>query len=148
MQKITESDKYGQGFATVEYLAASYLDMDFHVLKEIPADMDVMKFEDETLGKRGLLSQIPSRYRTTYFNHTMGGGYTAGYYSYIWAEVLEADAFEAYKETGDIFNQDVAGKFRRFILTPGGIDDAMQMYVNFRGKEPGTDALLRSRGLK
>ena len=148
VQKITESDKYGQGFATVEYLAASYLDMDFHVLKEIPADMDVMKFEDETLGKRGLLSQIPSRYRTTYFNHTMGGGYTAGYYSYIWAEVLEADAFEAYKETGDIFNQDVAGKFRRFILTPGGIDDAMQMYVNFRGKEPGTDALLRSRGLK
>ena len=148
VQKITESDKYGQGFATVEYLAASYLDMDFHVLKEIPADMDVMKFENETLGKRGLLSQIPSRYRTTYFNHTMGGGYTAGYYSYIWAEVLEADAFEAYKETGDIFNQDVAGKFRRFILTPGGIDDAMQMYVNFRGKEPGTDALLRSRGLK
>ena len=148
VEKITESDKYGQGFATVEYLAASYLDMDFHVLKEIPANMDVMQFEAETLGKRGLLKQIPSRYRTTYFNHTMGGGYTAGYYSYLWAEVLEADAFDAYKETGDIFNQDVAGKFRRYILTPGGIDDAMQMYINFRGKEPGTDALLRNRGLK
>lgn len=146
--KINASDQYGQGFATTEFLAASYLDMDFHVLKTIPSDLDVMKFEDETLGKRGLLPQIPSRYRTTYFNHTMGGGYTAGYYSYLWAEVLEADAFDAYKETGDIFNQDVADKFRRFVLTPGGIEDAMQMYINFRGKEPGTDALLRNRGLK
>ena len=110
--------------------------------------MDVMQFENETLGKRGLLPQIPSRYRSTYFNHTMGGGYTAGYYSYIWAEVLDADAYEAYKETGDIFNQEVAGKFRKYILTPGGIDDAMDMYVNFRGKEPGIEPLLKNRGLK
>ncbi len=131
-----------------EYLAASLLDMDYHVLKEIPDDMDVMQFEAETLGKRGLLKQIPSRYRTTYFNHTMGGGYTAGYYSYIWAEVLDCDAYEAYKETGDIFNQEVAGKFRKYILTPGCIDDAMDMYVNFRGKEPGIDPLLKNRGLK
>lgn len=148
VKKITESDKYGQGFATVEYLAASYLDMDYHVLTDVPADLDVMQFEAETLGKRGLLKQIPSRYRTTYFNHTMGGGYTAGYYSYIWAEVLEADAFEAYKETGDIFNQEVARKFREYVLQPGGTLDAMQMYKNFRGKEPGTDALLKNRGLK
>ena len=148
IEKLDKSGKYGQGFATTEYLAASLLDMDYHVLKEIPADFDVMAFEQQTLGKRGLLKQIPSRYRTTYFNHTMGGGYTAGYYSYIWAEVLDADAFQAFKETGDIFNQDLAQKFRTYILTPGGIDDAMDMYKNFRGKEPGTDALLKSRGLK
>ncbi len=146
--RLTESGKYGQGFATVEYLAASYLDMDYHTLKEIPADFQVMDFEAKTLGKRGLLKQIPSRYRTTYFNHTMGGGYTAGYYSYLWAEVLDADAFEAYVETGDIFNKEVAEKFRKYVLSPGGIDDAMQMYVNFRGKEPGIDPLLKNRGLK
>lgn len=148
VEKMDKSGKYGQGFATAEYLEASLLDMDFHVLKEVPDDMDVMQFEAETLGKRGQLKQIPSRYRTTYFNHTMGGGYTAGYYSYIWAEVLDCDAYEAYKETGDIFNQEVADKFRRYILTPGSIDDAMDMYVNFRGKEPGIDPLLKNRGLK
>lgn len=148
VEKLEKSGKYGQGFATVEYVAASLLDMDYHVLTEVPDDMDVMQFERQTLVDRGLLKQIPSRYRTTYFNHTMGGGYTAGYYSYMWAEVLEADAFEAYKETGDIFNQEVAGKFRKFILTPGGIDDAMDMYVNFRGKKPSTEPLLKNRGLK
>lgn len=148
IEKMDKSGKYGQGFVTSEYLAASLLDMDFHVMKEIPADLNVMKFENETLGKRGLLNQIPSRYRTTYFKHTMGGGYTAGYYSYIWAEVLDCDAYQAYKETGDIFNQEVADKFRKYILTPGGIDDAMDMYVNFRGKEPGIAPLLENRGLK
>ena len=148
VKKIEESDKYGQGFATTEYIAASYLDMDYHVLKEIPADLDIVKFESETLGKRGLLKQIPSRYRTTYFNHTMGGGYTAGYYSYMWAEVLDADAYEAFKETGDIFNQEVAQKFRQYVLMPGCIDDAMDMYKNFRGKTPNTEPLLKNRGLK
>ncbi|MBR4405386.1 MAG: peptidase M3, partial [Bacteroidaceae bacterium] len=92
--------------------------------------------------------QIPPRYRTTYFNHTMGGGYTAGYYSYLWSEVLDADAYDAFKETGNIFNTEVAAKFRNYVLTPGGIDDEMTMYVNFRGKEPGIDPLLKNRGLK
>lgn len=148
IEKLDKSGKYGQGFATTEYLAASLLDMDFHVLKEVHEGADVMKFEETVLGERGLLKQIPSRYRTTYFNHTMGGGYTAGYYSYIWAEVLDADAYQAYKETGDIFNQEVAAKFREYVLTPGGIDDAMDMYKNFRGKEPNTEPLLKNRGLK
>ena len=148
VKKLEASGKYGQGFATTEYLTASYLDMDFHVLTDIADDMNVMDFEQQTLGKRNLLKQIPSRYRTTYFNHTMGGGYTAGYYSYLWAEVLDCDAYEAYKETGDIFNKEVAAKYRKYILTPGGIDDAMQMYINFRGKEPGIDPLLKKRGLK
>jgi peptidyl-dipeptidase Dcp len=78
----------------------------------------------------------------------MEGGYTAGYYAYMWAEVLDCDAFEAFKETGDIFNQEVATKFRKCILAPGFIDDAMDMYVNFRGKQPSIDPLLRNRGLK
>ena len=148
IEKLDKSGKYGQGFATTEYLAASLLDMDFHVLKEVHDGADVMKFEETVLGDRGLLKQIPPRYRTTYFNHTMGGGYTAGYYSYIWAEVLDSDAYQAFKESGDIFNPEVAAKFRSYVLTPGGIDDAMDMYKNFRGKEPNTEPLLKNRGLK
>ena len=148
VDKIVKSGKYGPGFATVEYLAASLLDMDYHILKEQQPDMDVEAFEANALNSRGLIRQIPPRYRTTYFSHTMTGGYTAGYYSYIWAEVLDADAFEAYKETGDIFNPEVATKFRTYVLTPGGIDDAMVMYKNFRGKEPSIEPLLKNRGLK
>ena len=148
VDKIVKSSKYGQGFATVEYLAASLLDMDYHTLKEQQPGMDIEAFEAEAMNKRGLIRQIPPRYRTTYFGHTMEGGYTAGYYSYIWAEVLDADAFETYKETGDIFNPEVASKFRKYVLTPGGIDDAMVMYKNFRGKEPGIEPLLKNRGLK
>lgn len=148
IEKLDKSGKYGQGFITTEYLAASLLDMDYHVLTDVPADMDVMAFEKKILDKRGLLKQIPSRYRSTYFNHTMGGGYTAGYYSYIWSEVLDSDAFQAFVETGDIFDQETAEKFRKYVLEPGSIDDEMNMYVNFRGKEPNTEPLLQNRGLK
>ena len=147
VKKIEESGKYGQGFATVEYLAASLVDMDLHVLENVPADLDVLAFEQQKLAERGCPKQIFPRYRVTNFSHTMGGGYTAGYYSYIWAEVLDCDAFEAFVETGDIFNQEVAQKFRQYVLTPGGIDDGMTMYTNFRGAEPNVDALLRNRGL-
>ena len=147
VNKIVESSKYGQGFATVEYVAASLSDMDLHVLTEVPADLNVMEFESKKLAERGIPSQILPRYRMTNFSHTMGGGYTAGYYSYMWAEVLDADAFDAFAETGDIFNQEVAEKFRKYVLTPGGIDDGMTMYKNFRGREPKIDALLRNRGL-
>ena len=147
VNKIVESGKYGQGFATVEYLAASLVDMDLHVLTEVPADFDVLAFEQKKLAERGCPRQIYPRYRVTNFSHTMGGGYTAGYYSYIWAEVLDCDAYEAFKETGDIFNQEVAERFRKYILTPGGIDDGMTMYHNFRGQDPKVDALLRNRGL-
>jgi peptidyl-dipeptidase Dcp len=148
VKKIDNSSKYGQGFITAEYVQASLLDMDYHVLKTIPSDFDILKFESESMNRRGALSQIPPRYRSTYFSHTMGGGYTAGYYSYMWSEVLDADAFDAFKETGDIFDQKTAAKFRDFILTPGSIDDAMDMYLNFRGKAPSIDPLLKNRGLK
>ncbi|MFA5641396.1 MAG: M3 family metallopeptidase [Bacteroidales bacterium] len=147
VDKIEKAGKYGQGFATTEYLAASILDMDFHILNSIPKNIDILKFEQESMSKLGLISQIPPRYRSTYFNHTFGGGYTAGYYSYIWAEVLDSDAYQAFVETGDIFNKEVATKFRKEILSRGGQDEAMTLYVNFRGKEPGIDALLKNRGL-
>ena len=122
--------------------------MDFHILKAIPENIDVLKFEENSMNKLGLIPQIPPRYRSTYFSHTFGGGYTAGYYSYIWAEVLDSDAYQAFVETGDIFNKEVAAKLRKEILARAGQDDAMKLYVNFRGKEPGIDALLKNRGLK
>ncbi len=147
VEKLKEASKFGQGFATVEYLAASYLDMDFHSLKQIPEDLDVEAFEAKVLENRGLIRQIPPRYRSTYFNHTFGGGYTAGYYSYIWAEVLDADAYDAYKETGDIFNHEVAERYRKEILEKAGSEEAMQLYLNFRGKEPDIEPLLANRGL-
>ncbi len=148
IEKLDKSGKYGQGFATTEYLAASLLDMEYHIMNEIPADLDVNKFEEKVFGERGLLKQIPPRYRSTYFLHVFSGGYIVGYYGYIWAEVLDADAYQAFKETGDIFNQEVARKFRYEILARGGEDEAMTLYKNFRGHEPGIDALLENRGLK
>ncbi len=147
VDKMVKAGNYGQGFATVEYLAASYLDMDYHVLKEVPSDFDVIKFEEKVLADRGLISQIPPRYRSTYFQHTFTGGYTAGYYSYIWAEVLDADAYQAFKEKGDIFDQETAKKFRYEILARANQDDAMNLYINFRGQKPGIGALLANRGL-
>lgn len=148
VDKLVKSGKYGQGFATVEYLAASYLDMDYHVLKSIPGDFNILDFESQKLSGRGILSQIPPRYRSTYFQHTFTGGYTAGYYSYIWAEVLDADAFNAFKEKGDIFDKETANKFRFEILARANQDEAMKLYINFRGSKPGIDALLKNRGLK
>ncbi len=148
VEKIDKSGKYGQGFATTELLAASLLDMDYHVLTDVPADFDVLKFEKESMDKIGLISQIPPRYRATYFNHTFAGGYTAGYYSYTWAEVLDCDAYQAFKETGDIFNKEVATKFRKEILERGDEEDAMNLFLNFRGRMPSIDALLEKRGLK
>lgn len=148
IDKIDKAGKYGQGFATTEYLAASLLDMEFHVLKEMTdSTFDVLAFESKILGDRGLISQIPPRYRSPYFNHTFAGGYTAGYYSYIWAEVLDCDAYEAFLETGDIFNKEVATKFRKEILERGREEDAMNLYINFRGKRPGIEPLLKNRGL-
>jgi len=147
VEKIVKSGKYGQGFKTTEYVAASILDMDYHTMKEIE-DIDVLQFEKASMTRIGLIPQIPPRYRSTYFQHTMTGGYTAGYYSYIWAEVLDADAFQAFKETGNIFDNATATRFRKEILEKGGSADAMVLYKNFRGSEPKIDALLINRGLK
>lgn len=144
--KLKNSGHFNQGFATVEYLAASLLDMNYHVQTEAK-DIDVEKFENDYLKSIGLIPEIKPRYRSTYFKHIFGGGYMAGYYSYIWAGVLDADAFEAFKETS-LFDQKTAEAFRENILERGGSDDAMEMYKRFRGREPKIEALLRQRGLE
>lgn len=147
VEKLEKSGKYNTGFQTVEYLAAALLDMEYHSIKE-PVDLDIRKFEKEAMDKYGLIPEIKPRYRSTYFNHIWAGGYSAGYYGYIWCEILDADAFQAFKETGNIFNKEVAAKFEKEILARGGTRDPLDMYIAFRGKEPGIDALLINRGLK
>jgi peptidyl-dipeptidase Dcp len=135
------------GFTTVEYLAAALLDMEYHSLKDT-SNLDINAFEKKAMDKYGLIPEIKPRYRSTYFNHIWAGGYSAGYYSYIWCEILDADAFQAFKETGNIFNKEVAARFEKEILSKGGTKDPLEMYKAFRGKEPGIDALLINRGLK
>ena len=146
VNKLVKAGKFNQGFTTVEYLAASFLDMDYHTITQ-PQDIDVNSFQTKSMDKIGLIGEIIPRYKSTYFAHIFSGGYSSGYYSYIWAEVLDADAFEAYKEAGNIFDQTVATAFRTQILERGGTDEAMNLYVNFRGKEPGIEPLLKNRGL-
>lgn len=147
VEKLNNASKFNMGFITVEYLAASLLDMEYHILGE-PVDINIRDFEKKVMDKYGLITEIKPRYRSTYFNHIWAGGYAAGYYSYIWCEILDSDAFLAFKETGDIFNREVADKFEKEILSRGGTRDPYDMYIAFRGREPGIDALLENRGLK
>ncbi len=147
IEKIRKASLFNQGFATVEYLAAAYLDMDWHTLTTPRPIEDVLEFEDESLGRIGLIPEIISRYRTPYFRHIFTSGYSAGYYSYIWAEVLDADAFQAFKET-DLFNRELAQSFRENILARGGSEEPMVLYKRFRGREPSIEPLLEKRGLK
>lgn len=147
VEKLDKSGKFNTGFTTVEYIAAALLDMQYHAIQE-PVELDIRGFENKAMNMYGLIPEIKPRYRSTYFNHIWGGGYSAGYYSYLWCEILDADAFQAFKETGDIFNKEVASKFEEEILSKGGTRDPLEMYIAFRGKEPGIDALLKNRGLK
>jgi len=148
VNKIVKSGKFNQGFATVEYLAAAILDMDYHTITK-EGNIDVEQFEKASMEKAGLIPEIIPRYKSTYFAHTFSGNgeYSSGYYSYIWAEVLDCDAFQAFRESGSIFDSKVAGSFRKNILERGGTDEAMKLYINFRGKEPGIGPLLKNRGL-
>ena len=146
IEKIKNASLFNQGFATVEYLAASFLDMDWHTLSEA-VEMDADEFENRSMEKIGLMPEIVVRYKSPYFNHIFSGGYSSGYYSYIWAEVLDADAFQAFKETS-LYNQRVARSYRENILERGGTEDPMVLYVRFRGAEPSIDALLARKGFK
>ncbi|ALM49605.1 peptidase M3 [Flavobacterium psychrophilum] len=145
IKKLQESATFDQGFATVEYLAAAYLDLDYHNRTE-PLTQNVIDFEKASMDKLGLINSIIPRYRSTYYSHIFSGGYSAGYYSYIWSGVLDTDAFDAFK-TSSLFDQKNAKSFRTNILEKGGTLDAMQMYKNFRGAEPSIEPLLRKRGL-
>ena len=145
--KIQNAGTFNQGFVMTELLSAALLDMDYHSLTDTTA-FDVNAFEKASLDKIGMIPEIIVRYRSTYFNHVMGGGYSAGYYSYTWAEVLDADAYQSFVETGDIYNKERATAFRKNILEKGDSEDPMVLYKKFRGKDPNPDALLRKRGLK
>ncbi len=143
--KILNQKTFNQGFMTTELLAAALLDMELHNLAQVD-NFDPVAFEKQAMDKLGLIPEIAPRYRVTYFNHIIGG-YAAGYYSYLWANVLDADAFEAFKENG-IFDQKTAHLFRSNVLEKGDSEDPMTLYKNFRGAEPQLDAMLRNRGMK
>lgn len=145
IEKIRNQRTFNQGFITTELMAAAILDMNLHTLTEIK-DLNVMDYEKEAMDKLGLISAIAPRYRTTYFGH-ITGGYAAGYYSYLWANVLDNDAFEAFEQNG-IFDQATAQSFRKNILEKGDSEDPMVLYKNFRGAEPKLDAMLRNRGME
>jgi len=148
VNKVLETQKFNQGFATSEYLMASIIDMALHVLppEEVPSAEELMQFEAEALEKAGAnLDSLPPRYRLPYFSHIMGG-YSAGYYSYIWSEVLDADTVEWFKENGGMTRAN-GQHFRDTLLSRGGTEDAMQLFRNFRGRDPQVEPLLERRGL-
>ncbi|MCH8896115.1 MAG: M3 family metallopeptidase [Proteobacteria bacterium] len=146
IDKIVASAKFNQGFATVEYMAASYLDLNYHTLSH-PAEIgDPREFEIAAMEAIGLIEEIIPRYRSGYFAHIFSGGYSSGYYGYMWSEVLDADAFQAFKETS-LFDPETAAKFRKHILAKGGSEPGMDLYVAFRGREPSIEPLLERRGM-
>ena len=142
--KIEAAGNFNQGFMTTELAAAAILDLKWHMITEVPADVEA--FEAQACAEMGLIGEIIPRYRTTYFAHIFSGGYSAGYYSYLWAEVLDKDAFELFMEKG-IFDPETAQSFRQNILEKGGSDEPMELYRRFRGADPDPAALTRARGL-
>ena len=147
IEKLQNASHFNQGFATVEYSASAILDMDWHT-SDVTMETNVKEFEKASMERIGLINEIVPRYRTTNFGHVFGSGYASGYYVYQWAGVLDADAFEAFKETGDLYNQELAAKFRKHVLAENGMGEGMEQYLKFRGKKPSIDALLRQKGLK
>ena len=145
IKKIEAAATYGQGFATTELLAASLLDMDYYTIRE-KQHIDPVAFEEEHMQKIGLIPEIISRYRSPYFQHIFTTGYDAGYYSYTWTAILDADAFEAFAESGDLFNPELAAKFRH-LLESGNTVEPMDLYRQFRGKDPSPKALLKRKGM-
>ena len=145
VNKILAAETFNQGFMTTELAAASILDLKWHMLDSVEG-LDPMQFEADACRQMGLIDEIIPRYRSTYFAHIFSGGYSAGYYSYLWAEVLDKDAFELFKEKG-IFDEDTAMSFRSNVLEKGGSDEPMDLYRRFRGADPDPKALIRARGL-
>ena len=144
--KINAASKFNMGFVETELLSASILDMDYHMLTEVDT-IDVNKFEAESLERMGMIPEIIVRYRSTFYNHIFTTGYEAGYYSYTWSAVLDSDAFHAFVETGDLFNQEVAARLRKEILSRGNSDEPDVLYMNFRGKPADPKYLLEKKGL-
>ncbi len=149
VNKLEKSSQFNQGFNIVEYIAATLLDLDFHTISAQDSIADVMAFEKASMDKIGLIDQIVPRYRSTYFGHIFSDEYySAGYYVYIWAEVLDADAFDAFKQSGDIFNPELAAKFREYCLATSGDMEGMEAYLKFRGQEPNVTPFMVRKGLQ
>jgi len=145
LNRLLGAQNFDQGFSTVEYVASALVDLEFHAG---PPPLDPMQKQAEVLDALGMPQAIRMRHATPHFAHVFSGdGYSSGYYSYMWSEVMDADAFDAFREAGDAFDPDTAAKLERFILSAGGSDEAEALYTAFRGRMPGVDALLRGRGL-
>ncbi|MDR2083563.1 MAG: M3 family metallopeptidase [Bacteroidales bacterium] len=144
--KLNNSGNFNAGFAITERLAATILDLDYQSIRKEQA-IDILKFERESMTRIGLLHEILPRYRSTYFRHIFASdGYSAGYYVYTWAEILDKDAYNAYVESGDLYNQDLASKFRKYILTEIGEDEPLTQYIRFRGAPPSNEPFMKSKG--
>ena len=147
IRKILKASKFNQGFINTEYLAASLLDMDWHTISAEENLKDANEFEENSLKKYGLIKEIAPRYRSTYFAHIFSGGYSSGYYSYVHSAVLDSDGFDAFKETGDVFDPELAKRLREHVYAKGSTEEAMDLYVKFRGRKPMIEPLLKVRGL-
>jgi peptidyl-dipeptidase Dcp len=149
VEKLRAASTHNQGFKTTEYIAASLLDLSWHKLgpNEAAAVEDAKLFEDQMMAAYGKPGEIESRYRSPYFQHIFAGGYSAGYYAYLWSEILDADGFTAFSETGDIFNPELARRLKENVYQAGGLRDADVLYRQFRGQDPSIEPLLQIRGL-
>jgi peptidyl-dipeptidase Dcp len=147
IEKLLQASKFNQGFINTEYLAASLLDMDWHTISNQENIQDANEFEKKSLQKYGLIKEIAPRYRSTYFAHIFSGGYSSGYYSYVHSAVLDSDGFEAFKESGNVFNENLAKKLREHVYEKGSTEEAMDLYIKFRGRKPMIEPLLKARGL-
>ena len=144
IKKLKDANSFNGGFGTVEYMAAAYLDMYWHTL-EAPTEMGVNEFEAQKMNELGLIDEIIPRYRSTYFSHIFDGGYSAGYYSYQWSEVLDADCFNAFKQTGNLFDPATAKRYQK-MMSRGGSAKGMELYTDFRGQEPDIKWLMKKKG--
>jgi len=147
VQKINNSKKFNQGFMTTELCAAAILDMKWHELESVD-DLDIDAFEKKVCSEMGLIPEIGTRYRSTYFNHIFAIGYCAGYYGYLWAEVLDMDAFSIFEASGDVWNKELATKFKKTFLERGGSEEPSTLFLEFAGRKPDNKAFLEGRGLK
>lgn len=148
VKRLLAAANHNQGFATTEYVAASLLDLRWHLLSSEEANQitDAKAFEDQVLAEYGLIDEIEPRYRSQYFSHTFAGGYSAGYYAYLWSEILDADGFNAFIEAEDIFDPETAARLKRWIYEAGGLREADELYREFRGQDPSIEPLLEGRG--
>jgi peptidyl-dipeptidase Dcp len=148
LASLLKARTFNQGYLTVQQLSSAVLDMELHCMESIPAGFDAAAWEKKRLAELGVPHAVGMRHRLPHFSHIFDGGYSAGYYAYSWAEAMDADGFEAFKESGDVFNPALAAKLRKEVLERGNSRDPAESYVAFRGRLPNADALLRNLGLK